>query len=162
MIVTVSEKKILIPLFISTVIAVFCLVIMGWKTSLRCEILGDYLGYTACIDCHSEIVDKWETTKHANAFENLKTQGIEKQENPGCFRCHVVAYNEDGGYIDMELTPELKDVQCESCHGPGRIHSETADPEDLIVKADESICRKCHTEGQDKDFNYIEKSKLIH
>ncbi|MFC1838384.1 multiheme c-type cytochrome [Thermodesulfobacteriota bacterium] len=138
------------------------LVFTGWGINIRSEILGDYLGYTACMECHPEIVDKWKATPHANAFENLKTQGAEKQENPGCFRCHVVAYNEDGGYIDMELTPELKDVQCESCHGPGRVHSESADPEELILEADEDTCRKCHTEGQDKDFNYEKKSKLVH
>ena len=106
-------------------ISILFLVVLGWGNSLRSEILGDYLGYTACMDCHEDIVNKWKNTRHGNAFENLKTQGPEKQENPGCFRCHVVAYNEDGGYIDMELTPELKDVQCEACHGPGKKHIET-------------------------------------
>ncbi len=133
-----------------------------WVAFVHSEILGDYVGYTACIDCHDDIVRGWKTTPHANAFENLKTQGPEKQQNPGCFRCHVVAYNEDGGYIDMELTPELKDVQCEACHGPGRVHSETADPKELVIEAGEDICRKCHTEGQDKDFDFEKKSKLIH
>lgn len=142
-------------------IVILFLLVIGWGTSLHSEILGDYLGYTACVDCHEDIVDKWKATKHGNAFENLKTQGVEKQENPGCFRCHVVAYNEDGGYIDMELTPELKDVQCEACHGPGRTHTETVSADD-IKKASEEVCRKCHTEGQDKDFNYEKKSKLVH
>ena len=143
------------------VIAALFLAVIGWGTVIRSEILGDYLGYTACAECHPDIVDKWKTTKHGNAFENLKTQGAEKQENPGCFRCHVVAYNEDGGYIDMDLTPELKDVQCEACHGPGKKHTETVSADD-IKKATEDICRKCHTEGQDKDFDYNKKSKLVH
>lgn len=143
------------------VITLSFLIVTGIGTALYSEILGDYLGYTACVDCHSEITDKWKVTKHGNAFENLKTQGAEKQENPGCFRCHVVAYNEDGGYIDMELTPELKDVQCEACHGPGRKHTETLSADD-INKASEDVCRKCHTEGQDKDFDYMKKSKLVH
>ena len=144
-----------------TLIVLLFIALIGWGSSLHSEILGDYLGYTACTECHSDITDKWKATKHGNAFENLKTQGSEKQENPGCFRCHVVAYNEDGGYIDMELTPELKDVQCEACHGPGRKHTETLSADD-IKKATEDICRKCHTEGQDKDFNYEIKSKLVH
>ncbi|MGD9157319.1 MAG: cytochrome c family protein [Desulfobacteraceae bacterium] len=142
-------------------ISLLLLTVSGIGTNLHSEILGDYLGYTACVDCHTDITDKWKATKHGNAFENLKTQGPEKQENPGCFRCHVVAYNEDGGYIDMELTPELKDVQCEACHGPGRKHTETLSADD-INKATEDVCRKCHTEGQDKDFDYNKKSKLIH
>ena len=144
-----------------TLMVIIFLAFTGWGKSIRSEILGDYLGYTACVECHSDIADKWKATKHGNAFENLKAQGTEKQENPGCFRCHVVAYDADGGYIDMELTPELKDVQCEACHGPGRKHSETLSADD-IYKASEDVCRKCHTEGQDKDFNYEKKSKLVH
>ena len=135
--------------------------VISWGNRTRSEILGDYMGYSACVECHSDISNKWKATKHGNAFENLKTQGVEKQENPGCFRCHVVAYSEVGGYIDMELTPELKDVQCEACHGPGRKHTETLSADD-IGKAGEDVCRKCHTEGQDKDFNYEKKPKLVH
>ncbi len=144
-----------------TFIVFLFLVVSGWGALAHSEILGDYLGYTACVDCHPDIVDRWKATRHANAFENLKTQGPEKQENPGCFRCHVVAYNEDGGYIDMDLTPELKDVQCEACHGPGKMHTETLSADD-IKKGSEDICRQCHTEGQDKDFDYIKKSELVH
>lgn len=144
------------------IIAVIFLAVTGWGSALRSEILGDYLGYTSCKTCHADIVEGWKTTAHARAFEDLKTQGAEKQQNPGCFRCHVVAYNEDGGYIDMELTPELKDVQCEACHGMGRKHTETGSAEDIMVKADEGVCRKCHTEGQDKNFDYEKKSKLVH
>lgn len=145
-----------------TIIAVLFLAVIGWSASLQSEILGDYLGYTACEGCHTEKVDGWKTTAHARAFEDLKTQGEEKQENPGCFHCHVVGYGEDGGYIDMELTPELKEVQCEACHGPGKKHSETLNTEDIRVKPGEGVCRKCHTEGQDKGFDYGEKSKLVH
>ena len=137
------------------------LAVISWGLNLHSEILGDYLGYAACIDCHRNIAEKWKITGHGNAFENLKTQGAEKQDNPGCFRCHVVAYNEDGGYIDMELTPELKDVQCEACHGPGKKHTETLSADD-IKKATEDVCRKCHTEEQDKEFKYEKKSKLVH
>ena len=142
-------------------ISIVFFIIAGSGTYIYSEILGDYLGYTACVECHPDIVEKWKATKHADAFENLKTQGVEKQDNPGCFRCHVVAYNEDGGYIDMELTPELKDVQCEACHGPGLTHTETLSADDL-KKANEEVCRQCHTEGQDKDFDFVKKSALVH
>jgi len=145
----------------STVILVSFLIFLGVGTSGRSEILGDYLSYTACEVCHADKVEGWKTTPHSHAFDTLKTQGEEKQENPGCVQCHVVAYNEDGGFIDMELTPELKDVQCESCHGPGRIHTETLSIED-IIKPGEDTCRKCHTEGQDKEFDFEKKSQLVH
>ena len=138
------------------------LLILGWGTTVQSEILGDYMSYTTCEMCHDDKVSDWKNTGHARAFEDLKTQGEEKQENPGCIQCHVVAYGQDGGFIDMELTPELKDVQCESCHGPGRKHSETLSAEDIQGKPGEDVCRKCHTEGQDKEFNYEKKSQLVH
>lgn len=144
--------------------AIFCaaLIILGWGTTARGELFGDYVSYTACEMCHGNVVVGWKTTGHAKAFETLKTQGEEKQENPGCIQCHVVAYEEDGGFIDMELTPELKDVQCESCHGPGRKHTETFSAEAIVGSPGEELCRKCHTEGQDKNFDFETKSKLVH
>ncbi len=143
----------------------FCsaLLLLGWgSTAAHGELFGDYTGYTTCETCHAELVVGWKTTAHARAFDSLKTQGEEKQENPGCIQCHVVAYEEEGGFIDMELTPELKDVQCESCHGPGRKHTETLSIEDIVGKTGEDVCRKCHTEGQDKNFDFEKKSLLVH
>jgi len=143
-------------------VAAVLLAIAGSAVAVRGEILGDYLGYTACEPCHFDIVEKWKETGHARAFESLKTQGEEKQENPGCVECHVVAYGQDGGFIDMDLTPELTDIQCESCHGPGKKHSETLLAEDIVGNTGEEVCRKCHTEGQDKDFDFAKKSQLAH
>lgn len=138
------------------------LIILGWGVSVQGEILGDYLGYTACEPCHPDVVESWKATGHAKAFEALKTQGEEKQENPGCVQCHVVAFEQDGGFIDIDLTPELIDVQCESCHGPGKTHTTTFSKDDIVGKAGEEVCRECHTEGQDKDFDYEKKSKMVH
>jgi hypothetical protein len=148
------QREIIICLFICV-----CLFDAGIANS---EILGDYTGYMACQPCHEKVVAGWKTTRHANAFEDLKTQGAEKQTIPGCFRCHVVGFERDGGYIDMELTPELKDIQCEVCHGPGRAHVENGDPSKIIGKPDEKSCRVCHTEGQDKNFNFAKKSTGLH
>jgi len=146
----------------STVILGSLLIIIGLGITVHSEILGDYMSYTACEMCHSDKVTGWKTTPHAHAFDTLKTQGEEKQENPNCVQCHVVGYDLDGGFIDMELTPELKDVQCESCHGPGRTHTETMSSENIVSKPGEDVCRKCHTEGQDKDFDYEKKSQKVH
>ncbi len=130
---------------------------------VQAEILGDYMGYEACLPCHDNIVKGWKTTPHAHAFDTLKQQGEEKQSAPGCIKCHVVGYEEDGGFVDMALTPELKDVQCEVCHGPGRKHVENdGDPEFLTISPDESSCRTCHTKGQDKNFDFKTKSQWVH
>lgn len=141
----------------------FIMVLLLLVSPVQAEIMGDYLSYAACIDCHEEIVSGWQTTPHAHAFETLKKQGEEKQTIAECVRCHVVAFEKDGGYIDMALTPELKDVQCEVCHGPGRRHVEAdGEPDEILVQPDESLCRSCHTEGQDKNFNYAVKKEFVH
>ncbi len=143
-------------------IAAACFLVSLIAVTAGAEIFGDYVGYTACAECHSDIVEGWKSTPHANAFEDLKRQGEEKQSVPGCVRCHVVGMDEDGGFIDMELTPELRDVQCEACHGPGRAHVESQDSKDILGKPGEDACRVCHTEGQDKNFDYKAKSRLVH
>ena len=94
--------------------AVALLLIWAAPDRASAEIFGDYVGYTACEQCHPKQVKGWKTTRHGNAFADLKTQGAEKQTIPGCFRCHVVGYGQDGGYLDQDLTPELADVQCEA------------------------------------------------
>lgn len=137
------------------------LVLFSFSTA-EAEIFGDYVGVKECNECHEDVVEGWKTTPHAHAFENLAKQGEEKKQNPGCVKCHVVAYDAEGGFIDMDLTPELKDVQCESCHGPGNKHMETEEAEDIFGKPDESVCRVCHTEGQDKNFDYQQASKWVH
>jgi hypothetical protein len=127
------------------------------------EIMGDYMGATACIECHGDIAKGWKATPHAHAFASLKTQGEEKQSIPGCFRCHVVGFEQDGGYVDMSLTPELVNVQCENCHGPARQHVQSGgDPELITQQPDEASCRVCHTEGQDKNFDYATKKQWVH
>lgn len=126
------------------------------------ELFGDYVSYQACQACHQETTDAWLKTPHAHAFATLKEQGAEKQEAAGCVKCHVVAMDAEGGFIDLELTPELADVQCEACHGPGKKHVETQNPADIISKPGADACRKCHTKGQDKNFDYEKKSKRVH
>ena len=138
------------------------ILVLGSDTVSRAEILGDYLGSTACAECHEEVVVGWKTTPHAHAFETLKEQGEEKQSAQGCIKCHVVAFEKDGGFIDMALTPELINVQCEACHGAGRQHAESEDSADIVGKPDEALCRTCHTEGQDKNFDYEAKKKWVH
>jgi hypothetical protein len=134
-----------------------------WLVSLaRTEILGDFVSYKACEECHPEVLARWKDTPHARAFETLRKQGEEKQKNPGCLKCHVVGFDKDGGFIDMDLTPELKGVQCESCHGAGRKHVETQDPAYIVTKPSAGTCRVCHTEGQDKNFDFDKKSRLVH
>ena len=68
-----------------------------------------------------------------------------KQFNLECVDCHVTGYDKPGGSTVTHVD-NLKDVQCEVCHGPGSRH--VADPanKEFIVKTPEkSMCASaCH------------------
>lgn len=118
-----------------------------------------YVGSSQCETCHADLGAGWQTTRHAKAIDSLKKSGQEKL--PACVQCHVTGYEKDGGFIDMDLTPEMAGVQCEACHGPGSVHIE--DPSvDMIKDGGAELCRKCHTEKQDPGFKYEEKVKHVH
>jgi hypothetical protein len=120
-----------------------------------------YVGWTRCAVCHSDIAGIWQNSRHAKAIESLKKS---KQENlPGCVKCHVTGYEQDGGFLDYELTPEMAGVQCEECHGPGDSHVNNSAGEPVKSKVPGvEICRKCHTAGQDPGFSYEKKSADVH
>ncbi|MFC1534742.1 multiheme c-type cytochrome [Thermodesulfobacteriota bacterium] len=125
------------------------------------EIYGRYVGWKSCNECHTEISDRWRQTRHANAFASLLKS--RQQDLPDCLQCHVVGYDSEGGFLDQELTLELAGVQCESCHGPGKRHSDLPDDDRNNLRApDEKLCRTCHTTGQDPNFDYRKKAALVH
>jgi hypothetical protein len=120
-----------------------------------------YIGWTQCTFCHSEVSKAWRNSRHAKAIESLRKS---KQESlPECVKCHVTGYEQDGGFLDIELTPEMAGVQCEACHGPGSNHLTNVAEEPLQSKVPGvEICRKCHTAKQDPGFFYKEKSARVH
>ena len=92
---------------------------------------GSFLGYTdsetrltVCGNCHVEKQGDWIGTAHADAWAGLQDSG---QALPTCEGCHTV--NELGnpvtGAAGHDATGEARyrDVQCESCHGPGLSHA---------------------------------------
>jgi predicted CXXCH cytochrome family protein len=121
---------------------------------------ASYVGWTKCSACHSAVANTWQSTRHAKAIESLKKTGQETL--PACVKCHVTGYEQDGGFIDYELTPEMAGVQCEVCHGPGGEHVTNPAGKDMIKESGAALCRQCHTEGQDPGFNYEVKVKDVH
>jgi len=78
----------------------------------------------------------------------LKQAELEK-----CYECHTTGYKE-GGFKSIESTPELSQVGCESCHGPGSLHAESQDPQDIVAKPSKETCTKCHNSERIQDFKF--------
>ena len=151
------KTNLLILVFVTVVMTI----LSQNETVVGADQTSTYLGANECGSCHESTFKVWLKTKHAVAFNSLKKTS---QENlAGCQKCHVTAFEEAGGFIDAELTPELVGVQCEECHGPGKVHAANpAKPGSIIAKVPETKCRKCHTAGQDGNFDYTQKVRLIH
>ncbi|MBI2399480.1 MAG: hypothetical protein HYV23_00175 [Deltaproteobacteria bacterium] len=110
---------------------------------------GPYLGSESCVECHQSYVDSWKATKHSAAFATLERVG--KSKDPECVKCHVVGFGEEGGFLSLKATPGLANVQCESCHGPGREHAADFSPMRPIGI---EVCLKCHTHENSPLFDY--------
>jgi hypothetical protein len=128
-----------------------------------------YIGAEACGMCHK--TDKqggqlkiWQASKHAGAYETLKTEESDKIakekgfdtkaiETEDCLKCHAVGYNLDASLLGKKFKVE-QGVQCESCHGPGSAYKkkkimtdrEKAIANGLLVyeNVGEELCITCH------------------
>ena len=113
-----------------------------------------YVGEEACKSCHQEEHDIWSDTLHSNAFAKLEQ--VNKAFDPSCIKCHTVGFEKSGGFIDFDATPHLMNVQCESCHGAGRQHVESAGFEST-KNSDwqaEQICAQCHVQKHSPSFDF--------
>jgi peroxiredoxin len=88
-----------------------------------------YSGNEICGVCHPREYETWQLTRHATAFDSLVKHG--QESDPECVRCHVVGYQEPGGFVSSAETTELEQVGCETCHGRGGTHLSQGDTEDL-------------------------------
>ena len=59
-----------------------------------------------------------------------------------------------GNNQSIETTPELADVGCETCHGPGSEHAENQDPQSISRKPAVETCTACHNSERIQDFKF--------
>lgn len=115
-----------------------------------------FVGAEACKACHDEAYAAWRRSRHSHAFNAL--EDVNKSFDPDCLQCHTVGFNKPGGFIDMDVTPLLTNVQCESCHGAAREHvaSEGSTPMPNDAWKPEEICAQCHTQPHSPAFKLNE------
>jgi hypothetical protein len=113
-----------------------------------------YVGDAKCTGCHKSAAAFWKKTVHASAWKTLVDDG--KQNDYKCVGCHVTGYGEVGG-SSLGHTDRLRNVQCETCHGPGSTHvaqEGTEDPPAVHKETPASTCTACHTEQHSDTFQY--------
>lgn len=110
---------------------------------------AEYVGATKCGECHTQAMQIWQQSAHAQALASLNPQsgregserlhGILRDRDPECLACHVTGWD-PGNYVryrtgfmhaDLAETADqalleslLAGSQCENCHGPGSRHVE--------------------------------------
>lgn len=115
-----------------------------------------YAGAKACESCHASAYATWKSTKHAKAYRALTK--VNKAFDAACVKCHVVGFEKPGGFIDTELTKNLANVQCESCHGAAAEHVASAGAKPVANKGWEKaqVCAQCHVQKHSPSFKIEE------
>jgi hypothetical protein len=114
---------------------------------------ASYTGSDACTDCHADAAEFWKKTVHAQAWQTLVDRG--QQFDYECIGCHVTGFDKPGG-SNLAHNDKLRDVQCETCHGPGSIHvAKGGDEKPAAIRrgpADDLCASQCHTHEHSDTF----------
>lgn len=141
----------------------------------RTDELGKFVGSQSCADCHEPAYDTWRKSRHGNAWKSLvETSKPARTHDPECIACHVVGWDSkeflpyENGFLGEKETPKLRNVGCESCHGPGEMHNkaEMGSDENLKIKLRKAIrlslegnmakkrCIECHDGDNSPNFDF--------
>ncbi|HEY7426246.1 MAG TPA: multiheme c-type cytochrome [Gemmataceae bacterium] len=144
-----------------------------------------YVGSERCMKCHDPAYEVWKTSDHSHAYQTLvdaKRPSL-RQFDGECIVCHTVGFTYNSGFQDAVQTPKLKNVGCESCHGPGSLHAANPLNQEWRERMNESwrhaknknlaierMCKNCHDEDNDVTWVHTPErnpfnekwSKIIH
>ncbi len=126
-----------------------------------------YVGIGKCKLCHPKQYKAWQETKHAKAFESLKTDEAKKYsadaaKDEKCLVCHLTGLGKaGGGYVSDNdaANTKLEGVQCEVCHGPGEKYKDVKIMKDKalalkngLIEPSEKACLTCHNDKRAPTF----------
>jgi hypothetical protein len=121
-----------------------------------------YVGSSACKECHAEIYDSFiKNSRKAHSFKSVQRMAgqLTDEEVKECYTCHTTGYGKPGGFVSSEKTPDLANLGCETCHGPGSAHVEAGgDSASIIGQGKISVresCVRCHNEQRVEGFHYL-------
>ncbi|MFM7149638.1 MAG: multiheme c-type cytochrome [Gemmataceae bacterium] len=143
--------------------------VMPKMSGLQRDVEVKYAGSHVCKRCHESAYDVWKKSGHSHAYQTLvdAKRPENRQYDPECIVCHTVGFGFQSGFVNESKTPLLKDVGCESCHGPSFVHVQNPNdkewhkrinpwkhlPSDKREDAMDQFCQKCH--DIDNDVTWI-------
>lgn len=138
-------------------VCILLLAVCGLATGAAFAQQASYVGSKQCADCHDEQYENYEKySKKAHSWESVEIMlsDLKPAEAEKCYECHTTGYRKPGGFVSYEATPDLADVGCETCHGPGSLHAEYGEPELITRTPSIEDCQVCHSEERVGDFNF--------
>ena len=111
-----------------------------------------------CIDCHEKEYESWKKSAHAHSWQSLVNE--KKTKSMACISCHVSGFGRLDGFINENITHNLKNVTCVECHYTELSHL-TMKTKKTVKKIEEKNCIRCHDKENDADFNFKEAVSRI-
>jgi hypothetical protein len=154
-----------VVLFIAFTVAILSLIVANLSKNAWADPLADqakdakdrtYVGRAKCASCHLKENTSWKKMKHPQAFDDLSAQ---YKEDKSCLECHVTGFGQPTGFKSAKDTPQLANVGCEACHGPGSEHAKIGD---MMAKKekDKSYWTKEVQSEQWKKDNELRKASI--
>jgi peroxiredoxin len=109
-----------------------------------------YSGNDVCGVCHQQEQATWQFTKHSTAYDTLVTHNADRRTD--CVGCHVVGFEEPGGFDFTRRPAHFEGVGCESCHGRGGPHLSPGFVPQGGGYAE--VCSTCHNPTHSLGFDY--------
>lgn len=118
-----------------------------------------YVQSEACAKCHVAEYESWRNSRHSHAFAALETK--QRTFDAACIGCHSLGFQKPGGFINIKATPQLANVQCESCHGPGAEHLAQPTAKNYKTPPKNESCLICHDRENSPDFDFAKYWPVI-
>jgi predicted CXXCH cytochrome family protein len=118
---------------------------------------ANFVGAEVCKTCHRSEHAAWTTTAHSDALSALTEIG--QGANAACLPCHTVGFATPSGFVSEADTPQLANVQCENCHGPGGKHVVNPEQSLMQVSLASDVCGQCHQGIHHPTFEQWQLSK---
>lgn len=106
-----------------------------------------YVGAERCKMCHLAQYRHWRTTRMSNSW--ARAQG-DTAADGACAQCHATGHGRPNGFRSAAESPNLLNVQCEVCHGPGSAHvalpvsNRDSETRRGTINRNRTECAACH------------------